>query len=216
MSQFALILDFGGPVLLTPFELVADQPGSPAHQLLAGKGPMATPTSPDPQWESLQAGQITERDYWDDRARHWHAAGGTEPDIRELIDHLYQPARPELIRPQTRQLIADAKTAGMPVAVLTNDLNDFHSQEWIDGIAVLNEFALVVDGSIEGVLKPDPRLYDILAERLGVPFSQMVFLDDQMTNIRGARASGIDSVWLDVADPSLAIGHVRKRLDLPE
>ena len=72
MNTHALVLDFGGPVLLTPFELVADQPGTPAYELLHLRGPLAPPDRPDQVWESLQAGQITERDYWDARARDWH------------------------------------------------------------------------------------------------------------------------------------------------
>lgn len=42
MSTPAVVLDFGGPVLLTPFELVADQPGTPAHGLLHQRGPLAS------------------------------------------------------------------------------------------------------------------------------------------------------------------------------
>ena len=64
MTPPALVLDFGGPVLLTPFELVADEPGTPAYALLHRRGPLATTEEPDPVWEDLQAGQITERAYW--------------------------------------------------------------------------------------------------------------------------------------------------------
>src|SRR5699024_7851469 len=112
---------------------------------------------------------------------------------RELVAHLFQPARPSLIRPEARQLVADARADGHAVAVLTNDLTAFHSQEWIDKIDFIREVDLVVDGSIEGVLKPNPRLYQILAERLGVQFEGMVFVDDQMSNIRGATELSINA-----------------------
>jgi putative hydrolase of the HAD superfamily len=42
----------------------------------------------------------------------------------------------------------------------------------------------------------------------------MVFLDDQRTNIRGAEALGIPSVWFDVADPGTSYAEVRKLLGL--
>lgn len=211
----ALVLDFGGPVLLTPFELVADEPGTPAHALLHQRGPLATAEQPDPAWEDLQAGRITERAYWDARAEQWHESGGEEPDIRAMIAHLYDPPRPELVREHARALVRDARRAGLPVAILTNDLRAFHSEEWIEKIEIVGDVDVVVDGSVEGHLKPAPRLYELLAERLAVSYADMVFLDDQRTNIRGAEALGIASVWFDVTDPDSSYAEVRKLLELP-
>ncbi|WP_109509119.1 HAD-IA family hydrolase [Nocardioides speluncae] len=214
-SRPALVLDFGGPVLLTPFELVTDQPGTPAYGLLHQRGPLAPAARPDPTWEDLQAGRITERAYWDARAEQWHASGGHEPDIRAMVAHLYDPPRPELVREQARSLVRDAHAAGMRVGILTNDLRAFHSDDWIARIEIVGDVDVVVDGSIEGHLKPDPRLYELLAERLDVAFAEMVFLDDQASNIRGAEALGIPSVWFDVADPDTSYAEVRKLLGLP-
>jgi putative hydrolase of the HAD superfamily len=213
-SRPALVLDFGGPVLLTVFELVAQSPGSPAHELLHGRGPLAPPGS-DPDWDELQAGRITERAYWAHRSQEWHAAGGEGRDIRALIAHLFEPARPELVRDGARALIRDARSAGIPVGILTNDMKAFHTDEWIAAMDVLQEVDVIVDGSVEGVLKPDPRLYELLGERLGVDLPDMVFLDDQATNIRGAEAIGIPSVWFDVVDPESSYAEVRKLLGLP-
>lgn len=214
MTSPALVLDFGGPVLLTPFELVADAPGTPAHALLHQRGPLATAESPDPAWEDLQAGRITERGYWADRARQWHQTGGHHPDIRAMIAHLYEPPRRQLVRDQARRLVRDARAAGMPIGILTNDLRAFHSEEWIERIEIVGDVDVVVDGSIEGHLKPAARLYELLSERLGVPYADMVFLDDQASNIRGAEALGIPSVWFDVADPDTSYAEVRKLLGL--
>lgn len=216
MGAPALVLDFGGPVLLTPFELVGDRPGTPAHALLFERGPLATAAHPDPDWADLQQGRITERAYWAHRAREWHAAGGTGDDITAMIAHLYHPARPELVREGARALVRDARAAGHPVGILTNDLRAFHSAEWIEQIEIVGDVDVLVDGSVEGYLKPDRRLYDLLAERLGVDFADMVFLDDQMTNIRGAQALGIPSVWFDPAEPDVAFAAVRVLLGLPE
>ena len=211
----ALVLDFGGPVLLTPFELVANEPGTPAHALLHQRGPLATAEQPDPAWEDLQAGRITERAYWDARADEWHESGGDEPDIRAMIAQHYDPPRPELVREQARSLVRDARTAGLRIGILTNDLRAFHSEEWIERIEIVGDMDVVVDGSVEGHLKPAPRLYELLAERLGASYAELVFLDDQRTNIRGAEALGITSVWFDVTDPDTSFAEVRKHLGLP-
>lgn len=215
MATPALVLDFGGPVLLTPFELVVDQRGTPAYALLHQRGPLAPAEQPDAAWEDLQDGRITERAYWAARAAQWHQSGGHEPDIRAMIAHLYEPPRPQLVREQARTLIRDAQGAGLPVGILTNDLRAFHSEDWIEKMEIVGDVDVVVDGSIEGHLKPAPRLYELLAERLGVAYADMVFLDDQRPNIRGAEALGIPSVWFDVADPDTSYAQVRKLLGLP-
>lgn len=216
MTRPALVLDFGGPVLLTPFELVAKLPGTPAHALLHERGPLATVDQPDPTWADLQAGRITERHYWDERALEWDRHTGHGSDIRAMIAHLYDPPRPALVREQARALVRDAHAEGLKVAILTNDLRAFHSEEWIDGIEIVGDVDVVVDGSVEGHLKPAPRLYELLSERLDVGFADMVFLDDQSSNIRGAEALGILSVWFDVSDPDTSFAEVRKLLGLVE
>src|SRR3546814_12988635 len=119
-------------------------------------------------------------------AEQWHESGGHEPDIRAMIAHLYNPPRPQLVRDQARALVRDAHGAGLRVGILTNDLRAFHSDEWIEKIEIVGHVDVVVDGSVEGHLKPAPRLYGLLSERLGVAFPDMVFLDDQATNIRCA------------------------------
>lgn len=216
----ALVLDFGGPVLLTPFELATNtDPASPAYQLLHERGPFAPPEHPDAEWERLQAGDITERDYWHSRAEAWaRAHEGEQPDgnIREMIAHLYDPPHPGLVRPEARRLIHDARAAGIPVGVLTNDLSAFHSREWIDSIEILGHVDVIVDGSVEGVLKPHPRLYDLMRQRLDVDYPQMVFVDDQMTNVRGAEALGIPTIAFHPRDPAGGFRRIRAVVGLEE
>jgi putative hydrolase of the HAD superfamily len=47
-----------------------------------------------------------------------------------------------------------------------------------------------------GVAKPDPRIYRIAAERLGVEPGECLFVDDQPAFVEGARTAGMDAVRL--------------------
>jgi putative hydrolase of the HAD superfamily len=47
-----------------------------------------------------------------------------------------------------------------------------------------------------GVAKPDPRIYRIAADRLGVETAACLFVDDQPLFVEGARAAGMDAVRL--------------------
>ena len=53
---------------------------------------------------------------------------------------------------------------------------------------------LAVYSHEEGVRKPDPRIYEIAIERLGVAPAEILFLDDLQENVEAARAAGIEAV----------------------
>jgi DNA-binding MarR family transcriptional regulator len=74
-------------------------------------------------------------------------------------------------------------------------------------------FDLVVLGAALGVRKPDPEIYRIVAERLGVQVTECVVVDDADRNVRGARAAG--AVVVHHWSPARTISEVEILLDLP-
>lgn len=66
---------------------------------------------------------------------------------------------------------------------LVRDRYDF--LDWFD--------ALVISGR-EGVVKPDPAIFELLCSRHAVDPSGAVFIDDSPTNIRAAESMGFDTV----------------------
>jgi putative hydrolase of the HAD superfamily len=121
----------------------------------------------------------------------------------------------ERIRSQAAELVADAQSAGVLVGVLSNDLAAFHDDDWLDRQQVLKQVDVVVDGSVTGVLKPDPRIYLTAADRLGTAPERVVFIDDIPWNVAGAEAVGMTACLLDLAEPGVAFGLARKWLGLP-
>ena len=65
-------------------------------------------------------------------------------------------------------------------------------------------FEVVVESSIEGVRKPDPAIYRIACERLGVEPARTVFLDDLGINLKPARAMGMHTIKVLNEDQALA------------
>jgi epoxide hydrolase-like predicted phosphatase len=61
-----------------------------------------------------------------------------------------------------------------------------------------------------GIAKPDPRIYHLTCDRLGVSPEDVVFLDDVEENVEGARAAGIRAVRF--ADTGEAIAEVEALL----
>jgi putative hydrolase of the HAD superfamily len=198
-----LLLDFGGPVLLTPFELIgkAEQTLGP----MPWRGPFDTDT--DAEYMRWQAGEITERDYWTGRATAYGL------DIPGLMRHFYEPPGDYLVRPEMAALITRHRSAGRIVGVLTNDMDAFHGPDWKDGISVIKEFDFIIDGSITGFLKPDPRAFRLALRAFGdLDPSLVVFVDDQQANLRGAEAVGMPTVYFDPTDPAGSIERIEAAL----
>jgi putative hydrolase of the HAD superfamily len=58
-------------------------------------------------------------------------------------------------------------------------------------------FDVVIESSRVGLRKPDPRIYLLACEQLGVTPEQAVFLDDFGVNLKGARALGMTTIKVD-------------------
>jgi putative hydrolase of the HAD superfamily len=107
------------------------------------------------------------------------------------------------------KLIRRERARGRVVGVLTNDLGAFHGPEWRDGISILGEVDCIVDGSVTGFLKPDPRAYLAALEALGhAEARDVVFVDDQLGNVRGAEAIGITAVRFDPTDTAASFAQI--------
>ena len=64
------------------------------------------------------------------------------------------------------------------------------------GLARFFEHALAAREA--GVLKPDPRIFDLLLQRAGLGTGQVVHVgDDAVADVEGARRAGVTPVWLN-------------------
>jgi putative hydrolase of the HAD superfamily len=217
----ALLLDIGGVLLTSAHErmsaLGARRPELTSFTDVRGLlGPR-----PDAAWGHVLDGQASERGYWAARAAEHAALVGDRSGrgVPALMDDLYAsdgPADDDTVhfRPEVIALMDDAHAAGLTVAALTNDLAAFHGEADLTGHPILGRFDTIVDGSVTGVLKPDPRSYRIALEAVGCAAGEAVFLDDLPGNCAGARAAGIVTVEVDVRDPSAAFAVAREALAL--
>lgn len=210
-----LVFDFGGPVLLTPFEVRAI--GERNLGLPPGSFGWTGPFDPsaDPEWRAFQSGEMNEREYWAIQAQRFAELTGRSSDMVSMMGPFYAGDEDELVRPEARALIEDAKAAGIRVGIHTNDLTTFHDAEWLDRMSILKEFEVMVDGRTDGVYKPDPASYRLMVERMGMPAEDIVFIDDQPSNIEGAESVGIVCVHLDPTNPAPAFHRARTLLGLP-
>jgi putative hydrolase of the HAD superfamily len=198
----ALVLDFGGVISKTLFETHALSEaalGLPAGTL-TWHGPF-DPAGDEP-WRAMQAGEMTERDYWALRMRETGALiGETWTEFPEFVGRL-RGADPEaVIRPEALDAIRRAKASGYGLAILSNELDLFYGKDFRSRLPFLADFDLIVDATYTGILKPDPRAFHFVTEGLEIEARDCVFVDDQSKNLKGAVAVGMPHVHFDVTRP---------------
>ncbi len=93
-------------------------------------------------------------------------------------------------------------------ALISNAFNDLRNG-LENRFKIADAFDVIVISSEEGVMKPDPRLYEIALERLGVQAGEAVFIDDFAHNIEGAKAVGMAGIHFT---PKLDLGAELTRL----
>ena len=215
MTQ-ALVLDFGGVVTRTLFETHAATEaalGLPAGSL-AWRGPFDA--DGDPLWQSMQDGDITERDYWLARTREVGLLVGESWDRMETFVTRARGADPAaMIRPQAIAAAQAAKAAGCKLAILSNELDLFYGRELRQRVPVLRQFDCIVDATYTGILKPDPRAYALCLEQLDLPAPACVFVDDQSRNVEGALQAGMRALAFDVLQPSASYRLALRALGVP-
>jgi HAD superfamily hydrolase (TIGR01549 family) len=115
-----------------------------------------------------------------------------------------------VVRPGTREALERLKSQGFKLAVVSNadgnvekDAKDFRLAPFFDAI---------VDSHVVGVAKPDPRIFQIALERLGVTPEQARYAGDIYSiDMVGARAAGIEAALIDQHDRYHWVEHRKIR-----
>jgi epoxide hydrolase-like predicted phosphatase len=84
----------------------------------------------------------------------------------------------------------------MPTALLTNNIREWR-EGWRKRIPVATLFDVVVDSCEVGCRKPEPRIYALVEEGLGLPGRELLFIDDIGVNLKAAHARGWQTVKYD-------------------
>jgi putative hydrolase of the HAD superfamily len=209
-----VLLDVGGVLLPTPWELLEDfeaRQGWPPGTL-AWRGPVDLAT--DPLWRSVEAGELTSRGYFDRRAAELSRLLGRTLSWPEVTRAMFDTPAGLAVRPGGRALVGQARAAGLRTGLLTSKLVAFLSREVVARSDLLSSFDVLLDESETGLAKPDPRAYDQAAAAMGLDPAGIVFVDDDPANVAGATAAGMAGVYFDVTDPAGSFGRVRRRLGL--
>jgi putative hydrolase of the HAD superfamily len=201
MDYRAVIFDIGGVVVGSPLHAIARYERD--REIVAGTiNRVIVESGHGGAWSRLERGELGLEAFCADFDRDCAVAGPTF-SAREMMDRIAASITP---RPQMIAAIRRIRGRGLKVAALTNN--------WVTDEPVENPlralFDVFVESSVLGLRKPDPRIYEITCERVGVPPSQVIFLDDIGRNLKAARELGMTTIKVD--DPDSALGALGELL----
>jgi putative hydrolase of the HAD superfamily len=197
----AVLFDFGGVFTQSPFEVVrlhgAEVGDDPEVVLEVLFGAYDRDT--DHPWHRLERGEVTLDDALAEIRALAGEAGLTVDPFAAFAKFGTGGSMADAMVERTRTLRAD----GLRTALITNNVKEF-GDGWRSLVPVDELFEVVIDSSHAGVRKPDPRIFVMATDALGVPPERCVFLDDFPGNIAAAEALGITGVLVG-ADRHAAI-----------
>jgi putative hydrolase of the HAD superfamily len=200
-----MISDFGG-VLTSPLHegfLAYQEESGVSLEALGRAMALATERHGDHPLFALERGEISEVEF---RARiEPHLEDGF--DLRRLRTLYFERLEPN---PVMIDFVRDVRASGVRTALLTNNAREWEPL-WRSKLPEIDDlFEVVVDSAFVGMRKPEPAIYELTLERLGVRGDECVFVDDLEVNCETARALGMLAVRFE--RPEQAIPELRSAL----
>lgn len=132
---------------------------------------------------ALERGQLAVPDFERRLAAVLRRRDGGPVPAEGLIERMFAHLEHE---PRMSALIRRARETGIRTALLSNSWGNTYPRDAWSGM--FDE--IVISGEV-GLRKPEPEIFHLAADRLGLRPEECVFIDDLELNIHGARALGM-------------------------
>ena len=207
MTRFqAAIFDIGGVLTHSPVTAIIDfcrTHNIPDETRIAIFGPEDGP------WSRFERSELSPAEFaavFEAHAR----AGGSQVGGQEFLRWFFSGFGP---RPEMIAVVEHLRGRVRLGAITNNVARDEPAERRTAGVPIHNLFDIVIESAIVGVRKPEPRIYQIACEQLGIEPHQAVFLDDMGPNLKGARALGMHTIKVD--HTTSAIDALEEALGFP-
>jgi putative hydrolase of the HAD superfamily len=156
-------------------------------------------------WCQLEVGAITNDDFM-----QYVADRLGFPDAKAALHFVQEFYADDRFHPEVAA-VARALRGRYKIALLTNSLpGQDHLIRERFGLDVHSEFDVYVNSAYVGLRKPDPAIFHLALDQLGVAPQQAVFLDDSLRNVDSARDLGIHTIQF--MDPATSLAELEALL----
>jgi putative hydrolase of the HAD superfamily len=206
----AILWDFGGVILTSPFEAFARYEA--ANNLPADLIRKINSSNPDANaWAKFERSEV-DLDGFCVLFEAEAAALGHQVDGHAIMSLLHGELRPQMVAALHRY-----KSEGYLQALLTNNVTVGNARAGTgpgsgpgsgttDRDDVIAIFDFVIESSVVGFRKPEPQFYEAACAALNVRADECVFLDDLGINLKPAAAMGMKTI--KVVDPNRALSEL--------
>lgn len=156
-------------------------------------GRIAKASVESPLWKEFDRGVLDGEDLM-------QAFIDSDPEIEEELHRAYDDIHGMVtIRDYAIPWVQELKSKGYKVWYLSN-FSEKTETECADSIA----FIPYMDGGIlswkDKLIKPDPKIYQLLLERFGLVAEESVFIDDLPENVQGAVDQGMHGIVFETRE----------------
>jgi len=220
MGRFTtVIFDFGGVITASPFEAF--------NRLEAERGlprdfvRRVNATNPDDNaWAKFERAEIDAAAFDALFAEEARALG------HELEGEAVLAVIAGAVRPAMVAALDTLKARGLTIACITNNVPGGKmgirgagmtrsAEAAIEVADIMARFAHVIESSKAGVRKPDPRIYQMMCETLGVEPAECIYLDDLGINCKPAAALGMHAIKVTSGEQALTDLSAALEMQLP-
>ncbi len=198
----AVIWDFGGVFTTSPFEAFAryeTERGIPVGTIRK----INSTNHEHNAWAQFEQSKVDIDGFDKLFAAEAASLGHTIPG-RDVLPLLAGDFRPDVIEALRR-----VKAAGLKTGCITNNMphnaaggtaagRSLYSQD------IMKMFDIIIESAKVGIRKPNPRIYEMMCEQLGVAPPACVFLDDLGGNLKPAKAMGMTTIKVESGPQAIA------------
>ncbi len=196
----AVIFDFGGVLTTSPFEAFARferERKLPADIIRRTNAANHL----DNAWAKFERAEV-DIEAFDQLFADESRALGAEVRGRDVLPLLAGDLRPEMVEALKR--IGDSFKTGCITNNLPANAIGSAAGRTLYIAEVMALFDHVIESAKIGLRKPDPRIYQMMVETLGVDPSNCVYLDDLGINLKPARAMGMTTIKVATGPQAIA------------
>ena len=196
----AVIWDFGGVLTSSPFEAFARfemERGLPADIIRRTNALNHLENA----WAKFERAEV-DIEAFDGLFAEESRALGAEVRGKDVLPLLQGDLRPEMVE-ALKRIKAKCKTGCITNNLPANAMGSTSGRSlYIAEVMVL--FDHVIESAKIGLRKPDPKIYRMMIERLGVDPAKCIYLDDLGVNLKPAREMGMTTIKVVNAPQALA------------
>ncbi|MBI5129616.1 MAG: HAD-IA family hydrolase [Rhodopseudomonas palustris] len=196
----AVIWDFGGVLTSSPFDAFARfeaERGLPIDIIRRTNAANHFENA----WAKFERAEV-DLDTFDELFAAESRALGAEVRGKDVLPLLSGDLRPEMVE-ALRRVKQSFKTGCITNNLPANAIGSA-SGRTLYVAEVMALFDHVIESAKIGLRKPDPKIYRMMTETLGVDPNNCVYLDDLGVNLKPAREMGMTTIKVTSADQAIA------------